>query len=311
MTMSPRRLLVTGRHGFVGGILAQMLEHPPYAGFWQIVEISLDLDLRDPAAARALVERSEPDVVIHLAAQSAVPESFRDPEATFQTNLLGTLHLLQALKGQHFSGRMVYVSSGDVYGQVPAAELPVREERAPRPRNPYAVSKLAAEAVCTQWAMTDALDVVIARPFNHIGPGQSERFAISDFARQIASIKTGTREPIVRTGNLNISRDFTDVHDVVAAYFALIEGGRTGEIYNVCSGRETSVSELLDRLIALSGVAITVEQEAARVRQFEQSRMVGDARKILEHTGWRAQMPIEKSLAAALQYWEKTLEKAD
>ena len=311
MTMPSRRLLVTGRHGFVGGILARMLEHAPYAGLWQLVEISLDLDLRDPAAARALVERSEPDVVIHLAAQSAVPESFRDPEATFQVNLLGTLHLLQALKQQHFSGRMVYVSSGDVYGQVSAAELPANEERVPRPRNPYAVSKLAAEALCAQWAVTDAFDVVIARPFNHIGAGQSERFAISDFARQIASIKAGTREPIVRAGNLNISRDFTDVHDVVAAYFALIESGRTGEIYNVCSGRETSVSGLLDRLIALSGVAITVQQEAARVRQFEQTRMVGDARKILAHTGWQSKTPIEESLAAALEYWEKTLKKAD
>ena len=150
MTMPSRRLLVTGRHGFVGGILAQMLDRAPYAGLWQLIEIPLDLDLRDPAAARALVELSEPDVVIHLAAQSAVPESFRDPEATFQVNLLGTLHLLQALKQQHFSGRVVYVSSGDVYGQVPAAELPASEERAPRPRNPYAVSKLAAEALCAQ-----------------------------------------------------------------------------------------------------------------------------------------------------------------
>jgi GDP-4-dehydro-6-deoxy-D-mannose reductase len=143
MTMPSRRLLVTGRHGFVGGILAQMLEQAPYAGLWQLVEISLDLDLRDPAAAQALVERNEPEEVIHLAAQSAVPESFRDPEAPFQVNLLGTWHLLQALKQQHFSGRMVYVSSRDVYGQVPAAELPANEERAPRP-----AKSLCGEQAC-------------------------------------------------------------------------------------------------------------------------------------------------------------------
>ena len=288
-----------------------MLEHAPYAGLWQLVEISLDLDLRDPAAARALVERSEPDVVIHLAAQSAVPESFRDPEATFQVNLLGTLHLLQALKQQHFSGRMVYVSSGDVYGQVPAVELPATEERAPRPRNPYAVSKLAAEALCAQWAVTDAFDVVIARPFNHIGAGQSERFAISDFARQIASIKAGTREPIVRAGNVNISRDFTDVHDVVAAYFALIESGRTGEIYNVCSGHDVSIGELANRLARLAGVELELVPDPDLVRPVDVPVLRGDPAKLVAATGWQSQTPIEESLAAALQYWEKTLEKAN
>ena len=311
MTTSSRRLLVTGRHGFVGGILSRMIEQAPYAARWELAEISPDLDLRDAGAALTLVESTRPDVVIHLAAQSAVPESFRDPASTFQINLLGTLHLLQALKRRQFSGRLLYVSSGDVYGLVPAAELPAGEERLPCPRNPYAVSKLAAEALCAQWAMTDALDVLIARPFNHIGAGQSERFAISDFARQIASIKVGSSAPIVRVGNIDVSRDFTDVHDVVAAYFALIERGHAGETYNVCSGRETSVRYLLDQLVALSGVAITVAQEEARIRPAEQPRMVGDARKILEHTGWRAQTPIESSLKAALQYWQRSLEKAD
>jgi GDP-4-dehydro-6-deoxy-D-mannose reductase len=181
----------------------------------------------------------------------------------------------------------------------------------PHPRNPYAVSKLAAEALCAQWAMTDALDVVIARPFNHIGVGQSERFAISDFARQIASIKGGLSAPILRVGNVDVTRDFTDVTDVVGAYFALIERGRSGETYNVCSGRETSVRYLLDQLIALSGVAITVTREEARARPAEQPRMAGDARKIFEHTGWRTQTPIESSLKAALQYWQRSLEKAD
>ena len=311
MTEPSRRLLVTGRHGFVGGILARMLEQEPYATRWELAEISPDLDLRDGEASLTLVESTQPDAVIHLAAQSAVPESFRDPASTFQINLIGTLHLLQALKRQKFSGRLLYVSSGEVYGLVPTAELPASEERLPHPRNPYAVSKLAAEALCAQWAMTDALDVVIARPFNHIGAGQSDRFAISDFARQIASIQGGLAAPILRVGNIDVTRDFTDVHDVVAAYFALIERGRSGETYNVCSGKETSVRCLLDQLIGLSGVAITVAREEARVRPAEQPRMAGDARKIFEHTGWRTQTPIESSLKAALQYWQRSLEKAD
>jgi GDP-4-dehydro-6-deoxy-D-mannose reductase len=311
MTPPRQRLLVTGRHGFVGGVLARMLEREPYAGRWDLAEIPLELELRDAESVLDLVGRTRPDVVIHLAAQSAVADSFRDPGSTFDINLTGTLHLLQALKHHGFSGRMLYVSSGEVYGLVPADELPASENRLPKPRNPYAVSKLAAEALCAQWTMTEALDVVIARPFNHIGPGQSERFAISDFARQIALVMRGDQLPVVRVGNIDVSRDFSDVHDVVAAYFALIEKGRTGDVYNVCSGRETFVRELLDQLIASSGIAISVEQEQARVRRAEQPRMVGDARKILSDTGWRAHSPIEGSLSAALQYWVGILKKAD
>ncbi len=302
-----RRLLVTGRHGFVGETLARFLDDSAERGRWTLTDVPLSLDLRDAAATKHLVTEARPDAVLHLAAQSAVPDSFRDPETTLQVNLVGTLHLLQALSEAGFSGRFVYVGTGDVYGLVPASELPVAETRLPRPRNPYAVSKLAAEALCWQWHVCHAMDLIIARPFNHIGYGQSERFAISDFARQIAEIKNGGRPSIVHAGNLDVTRDFTDVRDVVAAYFALLDRGQSGEIYNVCSGIETSVGSLLQQLIALAGVEATIERDPLRARGAEQQRVCGDPRKIRNATGWTPMTPIRTSLAAALQFWEGRL----
>jgi GDP-4-dehydro-6-deoxy-D-mannose reductase len=255
-----RRLLATGRHGFVGGVLARMLDSSTHLA-WTLIDIPPDFDLRDASATSQLIAEARPDAVIHLAAQSAVPESFRDPETTLQVNVVGTLHLLQALAASGFQGRLLFIGTGDVYGLVPESELPIAETRLPHPRNPYAVSKLAAEALCRQWQSTTGLEIVLARPFNHIGPGQSERFAVSDFARQIAEIRMGTRPAVIRTGDLAVTRDFTDVHDVVEAYLTLLEHGEPGEIYNVCSGIEFSLQALLDEMISLSGVTVQIQAE--------------------------------------------------
>ena len=304
---APRRLLVTGRSGFVGETLARMLQRTAHAQRWVLTDTAPDLDLRDPTATSNLVQAARPDVVIHLAAQSAVPESFRDPETTLQINLVGTLHLLQALDSFEFKGRLLYVGTGEVYGLVPESELPVTETRVPRPRNPYAVSKLAAEALCWQWHASRGLDLVLARPFNHIGPGQSDRFAVSDFARQVAEVKVGRRPPVVRVGNLDVTRDFTDVHDVVGAYLALLDRGEAGEIYNVCSGAEHSLRSLLEALISMGGVEVRIEAEGARMRRTEQPRMCGDGTKIRLATGWLPTTPIGESLRGALQSWEEKI----
>ncbi len=303
----PRRLLVTGRSGFVGEALSQLLAQTPQGQRWVLADIAADLDLRDPSATTRLVETVRPDAVIHLAAQSAVPESFRDPETTLQINLVGTLHLLQALDSVGFKGRLLYVGTGEVYGLVPESELPVAETRVPHPRNPYAVSKLAAEALCWQWHASKGMDVVLARPFNHIGFGQSDRFAVSDFARQVAAIKRGGRPPVIRVGNLDVTRDFTDVRDVIGAYLALLDRGESGEIYNVCSGTEQSLRSLLEQLIALGKVEAQIETEHARMRPAEQPRMCGDGAKIFRATRWRSTTPIAASLQGALQFWEGKL----
>jgi GDP-4-dehydro-6-deoxy-D-mannose reductase len=246
--------------------------------------------------------------VIHLAAQSAVPDALRDPETTLSVNLLGTLHLLQALDAHGFRGQLLYVGSGDVYGNVPEDCLPVNETWLPHPRNPYAVSKLAAEALCWQWHASEGMRVVLARPFNHIGPGQSDRFVVSSIARQLAEIRRGTRSGVIRVGRLDTSRDFTDVRDVVDAYLALLRHGEPGEVYNVCSGVERAIGSILEQLIVLAGVDVRAEEEQARVRSSEQIRMRGDPGKLIRATGWQPKIPIEVSLFEVLAYWEQLID---
>lgn len=296
-------LLVTGRNGFVGRVFAAAAEWKA-SRRWTLADIPEDFDIRDARATRVLVEKVRPDAVVHLAAQSAIPASISDPETTLQVNLIGTLHLLQALSAVDFRGRLLYVSSGDVYGRVPDDALPISETRLPHPRNPYAVSKLAAEALCWQWHAGEGRDVVLARPFNHIGPGQSDRFVVSALARQVAEIRMGRRAPVLRVGNLDVTRDFTDVRDVAEAYLSLLERGRSGEIYNVCSGIETSVRSILNLLLSVGDVVALIETDSARLRRGEQPRMRGDSAKIVGCTGWRPTTPLEVSVRDALADWE-------
>ncbi|MDQ6619128.1 MAG: GDP-mannose 4,6-dehydratase [Pseudomonadota bacterium] len=302
-----KRLLVTGKHGFVGSTISQLVKTSPSLGEWELAEIPVAFDLRDRSAVIELVRETAPDAVFHLAAQSWVPEAMRDPEATLQVNLIGTLHLLEALRDAGFSGTMVFASTGDVYGYVPVEELPIAESRLPTPRNPYSVSKLAAEALCHQWAVTDGVRVIAARPFNHIGPGQSERFVVSDFARQVAEIKLGRREPVVRVGDIDVTRDFTDVRDVVHAYFGLLRDGAPGELYNVCSGEERSIRSILERLAELAGVEIEVSQDPERLRKSEQRRVRGDPAKIRRTTGWSATTVLDESLLSMLDHWSEEI----
>ncbi|MDQ2917540.1 MAG: GDP-mannose 4,6-dehydratase [Pseudomonadota bacterium] len=299
-----KRLLVTGQHGFVGTTLTRMVRADAAFADWRIVDVPETLDLRDAVTTSEIVAGAAPDAVLHLAAQSWVPDAQRDPAATLQVNLFGTLNLLQALKQCGFRGRMIYAGTGDVYGVVPEDALPVAETRLAAPRNPYAVSKLAAEALCYQWTVTEAMDIVLARPFNHIGGGQSERFVVSDFARQITEIRQGGRKPVVAVGDIDVTRDFTDVRDVIHAYFALLASGSSGEVYNVCSGHETSIRVVLERLATLSGVEIAIEQDPARLRKAEQRRMCGNPAKLKRATGWKAITPLDDSLAEMLRYWE-------
>jgi GDP-4-dehydro-6-deoxy-D-mannose reductase len=299
-----KRLLVTGRHGFVGSTLAQMVQADAAFGNWSVADTPEGLDLRDAAATSAMVAGAAPDAVLHLAALSFVPDALRDPAATLQVNVFGTLNLLQALKECGFRGPMIHAGTGDVYGRVPENALPVDETRLPAPRNPYAVSKLAAEALCYQWTVTERMQIFLARPFNHIGWGQNDRFVVSDFARQIVEIRQKRRKAVVTVGDIDVTRDFTDVCDVVRAYFALLASGSPGEIYNVCSGHETSIRAVLERLAVLAGVEITIEQDPARLRRAEQRRMCGNPAKLARATGWAATTPLDDSLADMLRYWE-------
>lgn len=292
---APLRLLVTGASGFVGRHVRDAVAAGVF-GHTEFVPAPAGLDLRDAAAVDAMVADAMPDCVLHLAAQSFVPRAFEAPQETIEINLVGTLHLLQSLKRHGFKGRLLYISSGDVYGQVPDEQLPVTEALPPAPRNPYAVSKVAAELLCRQWHWTEALDVVILRPFNHIGPGQSEQFVLPALARQVVDIAAGRNPGVIDAGDIDTTRDFTDVRDVVAAYAAALRDGHSGATYLVASGVERRVRDLLEAMCRLEGVSVEVRQDPARLRRAEQRRMVASAARLREDTGWAPQVPIETTL---------------
>ncbi|MET0168678.1 MAG: GDP-mannose 4,6-dehydratase [Vicinamibacterales bacterium] len=294
-------ILLTGASGFVGAFVQR-----------QITCIAFDyagqqVDLRDAGQVRSAIEQFRPEGVIHLAGQSFVPASFDDPRETYDINFFGTLNLLDALKESGFRGRMLFVGSGDMYGLVPETRLPITEDLPPRPRSPYAVSKVAAAALCYQWSQTETFALVMTRSFNHIGPGQSERFVVSDFAKQVIEIKKGRRKPILHVGDIDVTRDFTDVRDAAAAYALLLERGGNGEIYNVCSGVERSVRLLLVRLLELANVDACIEQDPTRLRVGEQRRFRGSYDKLRRDTGWEPATSIDQSLRDILQHWEEQL----
>lgn len=295
------RILITGDTGFVGQhVLAS------WPGAVGLSTLAPQLDIRNKAGLLACLRSFRPSAVLHLAALSFVPDSFRSPEATFEVNFLGTLRLLEALAETGFKGRFVFVGSADAYGLVPAGSLPIEEDHPLRPRNPYAVSKAAAEALCFQWSQTGPFEVMMARPFNHLGAGQAATFSISSFARQIAEVAAGRRPPTLSVGNLEVTRDFTDVADVVRAYQLMLAHGQNGEIYNVCSGVERPLRTLLESLLSLSGVSVELVRDPARCRPFEQARVCGSPKKLSDHTGWQARVPMDETLAAIYRYWTQT-----
>jgi GDP-4-dehydro-6-deoxy-D-mannose reductase len=270
---------------------------------FNIVATGHAADIRDAEQIDTLVKSAGPHVVINLASVTTVKESFEDPLNAYRIGFLGTLNLLLALREHGFRGRMLNVSSSEVYGFPSSDELPISEGASLRPMSPYSVSKAATEALCYQWSQTEQFDIVTARPFTHIGPGQSDRFAVSNFTKQISEILLGRREPVIRVGDLDTTRDFTDVRDVVRAYQLLLESGRSGQAYNVCSGNETSLRLLLNELIENAGVAIRVEQDEGLMRHAEQRRICGSYAKIQKDTGWSPTMPPSRTLADMLSYW--------
>lgn len=305
--------LVTGGAGFVGQHLLRALlgageelvattmhATSPEPSVLTPAEVErirwLTMDLTDAASVERAVRDAGPDRIYHLAAQSSVGGSLADPIGTWNVNAMGTLRLLQAVRSQARSGcRLVLISSAEVYGDVPEPEQPIREDRPISPRNPYGASKAAAEIAALQGDGGDAVEVVIARSFNHIGPGQDARFAIPSFASQIRSTRAGESGATLRVGNLSARRDLLDVRDVVEAYRILMARGRAGERYNVCGGVAFSMRELLDRMIARSAKDLRVEVDPARLRPVDTPLLLGDASK-LRALGWAPGIAIDRTL---------------
>jgi GDP-4-dehydro-6-deoxy-D-mannose reductase len=246
-----------------------------------------------------VVAEHRPDVIYHLAGWSDVGGSWEQPIATFQVNALGTMSVLEAAAAADHRTRVVFVSSADVYGIVAPDEQPITEDHPVRPRSPYGASKQAAEALCQQYHRGRDLDVVVVRPFNHLGTGQSARFAAAAFAAQIAEAEQ-RGEGELRHGDLSARRDLTDVADVVRAYRLVAERGRPGEVYNVCSGTTVSMEEVLAHLIEEAEVPISCSVDPARLRPVELPILLGSHDKLTEATGWQPQRSLRETLSDIL-----------
>jgi GDP-4-dehydro-6-deoxy-D-mannose reductase len=311
------RVLVTGAHGFVGGHLLELIreEHPEVEAFAVVRPRGgapdahpggaavLEADLDDAAAVTAAVAAARPDRIVHLAGQSSVHHSWLDPGATLRTNVMGLVHLMDAVRVEGLRPRMLVVGSADEYGIVGDAQAPVREDAPLRPVSPYAVSKVAQGLLALQYAGGGGPEVVRTRTFPHTGPGRGEAFAESSFARQIVEVEAGRRKPVLAVGNLEAVRDFTDVRDVVRAYWALLERGAAGAVYNVCSGRGVCVGDVLARLIALAGVKVEVRPDPGRFRPSDIPVLIGDPSRLRAATGWEPRLELDRTLRDLLADW--------
>jgi GDP-4-dehydro-6-deoxy-D-mannose reductase len=286
----------------VGGWLAEHLR----AHGDEVVAIDQEVEITDPAAVLAALKSAEPDAVYHLAALTHVGESWDDPLRVLEVNTLGTAIVLAAARTCGTDPRVLVTSSAEVYGAVTdPAELPLTETSPTAPLTPYAASKLAAEAVCVQAHAGHGQAVVVVRPFNHIGPGQSPNFAVSALARRIttAIAEGGTFIPV---GNLSARRDFTDVRDVVRAYRLLVERGEPGLVYNVCSGRDRSIREVAVAMLEQAGVDLELRTDPDLLRPVEVPVLRGDPTRLTTATGWRPEVPFEQTVSDVLAGWRRT-----
>lgn len=258
------------------------------------------VDLTDATAVADAVEDAEPSQIFHLAGAPSVDASWHSVVPHLRVNALGTHHLLEAVRRRGHPCRVLIVSSGQVYQ---TSDDPLDEESPILPPNPYGLSKLAQEEFARRAALEDDLDVVIARPFNHIGPRQSPAFAVSSFARQIARIEAGLAAPEINVGNLATRRDMTDVRDVTDAYEVLMATGRSGQTYNVCSGSAWRMRDLLDELVQLAKVKVRISIDEQRLRPHDVPVVQGNAARIRTELGWVPRIPIEQTLKDTLDWW--------
>lgn len=308
------RALVTGAGGFVGGhLLSHLLAHTDWHIYGNAHAASLHTgdervrwvasDLTDRKATAAMVAEVRPDFAFHLAAQSNVQQAFKDPERTFMTNVIGQLNLLDALRECVPHARVLAVCSSEEYGLVRPEDIPIDEDTPFRPNNPYAVSKIAQDALATQYFLSYGQQTIRVRPFNHIGPGQTEHFVTAAFAHQVARIEAGLQEPAIFVGNLEAERDFTDVRDTVSAYHLALTMGEPGEVYNIGSGVGRKMQWILDTLVSMSKIAVEVRQDPSRMRPSDIPQLVCDPSRFHNLTGWHPEIPIERTLADILEYW--------
>jgi len=295
------KAFITGIAGFVGEYLAEhllrqgievsgtRLPQEPASTYLQKNTDLYTLDLLDKDQTKSVLEKAKPDYIFHLAAQSSVALSWKNPTLTFDVNVKGTIHLLESIRELKLTPRILLVGSSE---QARAA-------------NPYAVSKMTQEMLGKLYGSAYSMEIVMVRAYNHTGPRQKPEFVIPDFSRRIALMEKGKMEPVLKVGNLDAVRDFSDVRDIVRAYHELIIKGRAGEVYNVGSGKGYSIRELLDRLLSLSTISIEVQPDPERMRPAEIAISICDNSKIYQDTGWKPEIDIQKTLQDVLNYWRR------
>ena len=315
-----KKALIIGAAGFVGGYL---IDHILSEGIWSVSVTKMpnekiekegvlvcNLDLLDPEAVKSLLTELRPDYIFHLAAQSSVALSWKNPDLTVDVNIKGTLHLLDALRELDYRPRILLIGSGEEYGHVRPDEVPISEETLTRPGNIYAATKASQNMLGKIYARAYGMDIMSTRSFNHTGPTQSPVFVVADFCRQVAelekySLKEPDRDYCIYTGNLSARRDFTDVRDVVRAYCMIMEKGKTGETYNVGTGQALQIQEILDLILSMSAIRIRSEVDPEKLRPVDVPVIVPDISKLKKTTGWEPLIPFKQTVEETLHYWRQ------
>lgn len=304
------KALITGVNGFVGNYLSKYLIEQGYTVYGTVIEDNVQMDninikkmnLLNKSEVMETIKSIKPDYIYHLAGQSAVGLSWKEPTLTMNVNINGTINLLDSVRENNIDTKVLIIGSSDEYGVIKPEDCPINEEHPLNPTSPYAISKMTQEEVAKLYINSYKMNLIMVRAFNHIGPKQSKNFVVSDFASKVAEIENGA-EPIIRVGNLESYRDFTDVRDIVRGYVMLMENGTIGELYNIGSGNAYKIQDILDMLLSLANTKIKVETDPDKLRPSDVPIIQCDNSKIKSHINWVPQYDIKNTLKDTLDYW--------